>query len=112
MVFWQGLSRKLSKITSYRLILKLDIQKLISYHTTASVSVRSKGVKMPKYAEALQRLDKQSIPLKTLKTFLMISLTSYGFSFVYVYRHLPARMDLLWWLLLLFKPRMRHMVDR
>ena len=67
---------------------------------------------MSKYVEALQRRDKELFPLKTLKTFLMISITSYRFIFVYIYRHLPARMDLLWWLLLLFKPRMRHMVDR
>jgi len=69
------------------------------------------GVKMPKHLKALQKYDKQLFPLKTLKTLLMISLTFYGFIVVYIYRHLPARMDLLWWLLLLFKPRMRNMVD-
>ena len=70
---------------------------------------------MPKYVQALQRRDKQLLPMKKKIRdilFLMISLTSYGFIFVCIYRHLPARMDLLWWLLLLFKPRMRHMVDR
>ena len=68
---------------------------------------------MPKYVETLQKRDKQlTISFKNTQDILIISLSSYGFIFVYIYRHLPARMDLLWWLLLLFKPRMRHMVDR
>ena len=32
--------------------------------------------------------------------------------FLCIFRHLSARVDLLWWLLLLRKSRMRHMVNR